>query len=207
MHLSCHRGFAQLNWKGYLWPKKRVQMIYEGVLALFYLCSPELEEPQIPYNINWEEQETADLLAFVQLATKELSLRGLQPTLKPETVRITSSLRIFIGNKELKVRPMAKTVLLLFLKHPEGIPLKHISDYQEELTFYYRRVSRSSTREEIDRRVVKMMDLFNNELNVNIARVNRAVANLVDEASSYLITGDAGYPKSIPLNRKWVIWE
>ena len=182
-------------------------MIFEGVLALFYLCSPELEEPQIPYNINWEEQETADLLAFVQLATKELSLRGLQPTLKPETVRITSSLRIFIGNKELKVRPMAKTVLLLFLKHPEGIPLKHISDYQEELTSYYRRVSRSSTREEIDRRVVKMMDLFNNELNVNIARVNRAVANLVDEASSYLITGDAGYPKSIPLNRKWVIWE
>ena len=102
---------------------------------------------------------------------------------------------------------MAKTVLLLFLKHPEGIPLKHISDYQEELTSYYRRVSRSSTREEIDRRVVKMMDLFNNELNVNIARVNRAVANLVDEASSYLITGDAGYPKSIPPNRKWVIWE
>jgi hypothetical protein len=187
--------------------EKRVQMIYEGVLALFYLCSPELEEPQIPYNINWEEQETADLLAFVQLATKELSLRGLQPTLKPETVRITSSLRIFIGNKELKVRPMAKTVLLLFLKHPEGIPLKHISDYQEELTSYYRRVSKSSTREEIDRRVVKMMDLFNNELNVNIARINRAVANLVDEASSYLITGDAGYPKSIPLNRKWVIWE
>ena len=186
---------------------KRVHMIHEGLLALFYLSSPELEEPQIPYNLNWEEQETADLLAFVQLATKELSLRGLQPTLKPETVRITSSLRIFIGNKELKVRPMAKTVLLLFLKHPEGIPLKHISDYQEELTSYYRRVSRSSTREEIDRRVIKMMDLFNNELNVNIARVNRAVANLVDEASSYLITGDAGYPKSIPLNRKWVIWE
>ena len=158
-------------------------MIYEGVLALFYLCSPELEEPQIPYNINWEEQETADLLAFVQLATKELSLRGLQPTLKPETVRITSSLRIFIGNKELKVRPMAKTVLLLFLKHPEGISLKHISDYQEELTSYYRRVSKSSTREEIDRRVVKMMDLFNNELNVNIARVNRAVANLTENGS------------------------
>ncbi len=182
-------------------------MIHEGVLALFFLTSPEWEEPQMPYNLDWEEQETADLLAFVKLATTELSRRGLPSAQEPETVRVTSSLRVYIGIKELKVRPMAKTVLLLFLNHPEGIPLKHISDYQEELTAYYRRVSRSSTREEIDRRVVKMMDMFNNELNVNIARINRAVANLVDEASRYLITGDAGYPKRIPLDRKWVIWE
>ena len=52
-----------------------------------------------------------------------------------------------------------------------------------------------------------MLDLFNNEINVNIARVNRAVAALVDDASYYRIDGAAGHPKRIRLDRKRVIWE
>ena len=102
---------------------------------------------------------------------------------------------------------MAKTILLLFLKHPEGIALKQIATYELELAKIYRGVSRSSNPSEIENRVQRILDLFNNDLNVNIARVNRALAQLVDNAADYQIVGIAGLPKRIPLDRKWVIWE
>jgi len=159
-----------------------------------------------PYGAGWEERETEELLTFVRLAMKEVARRGIKaPQL--EAVRITRTLRIYIGQKELKVRPMAKTVLLLFLKHPEGIALKSITDYQKELRMYYRRVSRSCDNTTIDQRVCRMMDIFNNDLNVSIARVNSAIANLVDKADNYQIMGTAGAPKRINLDQKLVIWE
>ncbi len=179
----------------------------EGWLAIYYLLSVGLEEPQAPYGVNWEQKETEELLTFVRLALQEVERRGTVLRPVEQTVRITRGLRVYIGPKELKVRPMAKTVLLLFLRHPEGIPLKDIVDYREELAAFYRRVSRSSEPVEIEKRVLHILDLFNNELNVNIARVNKAVAELVDDAEIYRIDGPAGQPKRIPLDRKWVVWE
>ncbi len=182
-------------------------MVDLGVLALRYYISSVLEEPQAPYNLNWEEHQTQELLSFVRQAMQEVERRGLQPFPPPAPVRVTGTLRVFIGPRELKIRPMSKTVLLLFLNHPEGIALKRIAEHRAEMEAYYRRLSRSSDPEAIGRSVDRILDLFNNELNVSIARVNRAVANLVEEASSYQIEGDAGLPKSIRLDRKWVNWE
>lgn len=172
-----------------------------------YLWWHRLEEPRVPYGLKWEEKETEELLTFVRLAMLEIERRGLNPRPLEQTVRITRGLRVYIGPQELKVRPMAKTVLLLFLRHPEGIPLKDIVDYREELAALYRRVSRCSEPVEIEKRILRILDLFNNDLNVNIARVNKAVAALVDDADHYLIVGSAGKPKRIPLDRKWVVWE
>ena len=187
--------------------RKTREMMHEALLALAFLWTHRLEEPQVPYGLNWEEKETEELLTFVRLALRELERRRLTPRPLEQKVRITRGLRVYIGRQELKVRPMAKTVLLLFLRHPEGIPLKDIVDYREELSAFYRRVSRCSEPREIERRVLRILDLFNNDLNVNIARVNKAVAALVDGAGTYQIGGPAGQPKRIPLDRKWVVWE
>lgn len=204
--LSCHGGWGRLQEMS-IFGEKSGGMIDLGILALRYFTCSVLEEPQAPYNLNWEEHQTQELLSFVRQAMQEVERRGLQPLPPPAPVRVTGTLRVFIGPRELKIRPMSKTVLLLFLKHPEGIALKQIAAYRGELAAYYRRLSRSSDPEAIERSVDRILDLFNNELNVSIARVNRAVANLVDEASSYQIEGEAGLPKSIRLDRKWVNWE
>ena len=179
----------------------------EACLLLYYLSSGLLEEPQGRYGVQWEERETEELLCFIRRATQEVERRGIKVSPPVEKVRITRTLRVYLGRNELKIRPMAKTVLLLFLKHPEGISLKQIADYERELAELYRRVSRSSNPGEIECRVQRLMDLFNNDLNVNIARVNGAVAQLVDDAADYRIVGLAGSPKRLQLDRKWVIWE
>ena len=180
-------------------------MTNDALLALFFLSrlgSGALEEGHSRYGTE-EECEARDLLGFVRQA------HGRYAAPAPGLVRITRTLRVYIGPEELKIRPMAKTVLLLFLRHPEGILLKHISDYRAEMTADYSRCMRSLDPEDVERRIQRLMDIFSNDLNVNISRVNAALAALVapEEEQLYRVSGRAGTPKSIRLDRTLVIWE
>lgn len=189
-----------------------------GILALYYLLgrSTGLEEPGVLYGISWEEQDIWELVSFIRQASRELRRRkassvadmpGRYMSPSPVSVRITRGYRVYIGPEELKVRPMAKTVLLLFLRHPEGIPLKCIVDYREELTAIYRKVSRSLEPAAIERSIGRILDIFSNDLNVNIARVNAAVETLVNDPVPYRIEGAPGQVKTILLDRSLVVWE
>lgn len=187
-----------------------------GILALYFLLghNGSLEEPGVLYGIKWEEQETRELVSFIRQASEELQRRGRKADAwgpmygpPPDRVRITRGLRVYIGTQELKVRPMAKTVLLLFLRHPEGIPLKCIADYRQELTRIYGRVCRSQEPAAIERSIGRILDIFSNDLNVNIARVNAAVKELVNNPVPYRIEGAPGQPKTILLDRSLVVWE
>ena len=105
----------------------------ESLLALYYIIGvnqERLESPATFYGRTLEEQETEELLAFVEMAKQELDRRDVlvRKAVGNAGIRITKTLRIYVGTQEVRVRPMAKCVLLLFLKHPEGIVLKEISD-------------------------------------------------------------------------------
>lgn len=180
-------------------------MTQDALLTLFFFSyqGPSAFETTGAHYGNPEEHEVRQLATFLGAA------RGRYAAPSPGVIRVSRALRIFIGDKELKMRPMAKTVLLLFLKHPEGIVLKRIGDYKAEMEADYRRVSRSSSPEEIEMRIGRLLDIFSNELNVNISRVNAALSGLVPiaEESKYLVSGRAGKPKSILLDRTLVIWE
>ena len=183
-----------------------------GLLALQYFLLEDslLEEEGALYGVSLEEQQTADLLAFMRRAQAELHRRRMSfpaAVAAPLPVRITPGLRIYIGEKELKLRPMAKTVLLLFLRHPEGIALKSIADYREELGRLYRRVSRLQEPDAIERCIGRVTDIFENDFCVNISRVNAAVDALLEDPIPYRIGGAAGQPKTIPLDRAMVKWE
>lgn len=187
-------------------------MLDLATLALFYFefrQSSGLEEPAQDYLYKLEDLETKELLSFVRMAIQEIERRNLNLSPQIKSVRITRTLKVFIGGNELRIRPMAKTVLLLFLRHPEGIALKSIADYKDELLYFYRRLSKSSDPKDIQERILKIMDFFNNDLNVNIARVNSAVASLVGnlDGPRYMIEGRSGERKSITLDRSLVHWE
>jgi len=66
-----------------------------------------------------------DILDEIQGATKKLS-----------TVFITNDYRIFLkdyGMKEVVMSPLPKSVFILFMRHPEGILFKQLSNYYDEL--------------------------------------------------------------------------
>ena len=180
-------------------------MTYNSQLVLYYflhLAGNCLESAPPDYSAMAQEREATEVALFVQ----EASALELSPPPLREIIRITRGMRIFIGQEELKMRPMSKAVLLLFLRHPEGIALKDIGDHKEELTRLYSRVARTDSPDKIERSVARLIDIFSNELNVNLSRVNAALSALENDARHH-IDGRAGEKKSFKFFKAIVIWE
>lgn len=192
------------------------EFVLAWVLGLY--SEPVLEEPGDDYAGLLESSESEELISFVRLAVQELRRRrvaedrisqSVRREIAAHRIRVSRDLRVYVDSRELNMRPMAKSVFLLFLKHPEGIVLKDLWDYREELSGLYSRVSRSDDKGVIGKRIENLLDLCSNELNVNISRVNAAISAMVDdwERDSYTIAGRPGTPKTIPLDREFVVWE
>ena len=177
---------------------------YSQLLLYFFLhgAGKCLQEPRTDYSGASELEEAAQVAQFV----RDASALRLSPPPPREIVRITRDYRIYIGREELKLRPMAKAVLLLFLRHPEGIALKHIGDHRAELTRLYSRVSRSDDSARIGKSIDRVLDIFSNELNVNLSRVNAALQALEKE-SRLRIDGRAGASKTLEKEGVILIWE
>lgn len=180
-------------------------MTYNSQLVLYYFLHISgncLESTPPDYSAVAEEREATEAAQFVQSA----GALELTPPPPREIIRITRGMKIYFGEEELRLRPMSKAVLLLFLRHPEGIALKDIGDHKEELTHLYSRVARTDDPGKIERSVSRLMDIFSNELNVNLSRVNAALSALEKDVRHH-IEGRAGERKSFKFFKTIVIWE
>ena len=139
-----------------------------------------------------------DILEEIQGAKKKLS-----------TVFITNDYRIFLkdyGMKEIVMPPLPKSLFILFLRHPEGILFKQLSDYHDELLSIYRNVT---VHENIDRAIESiraMTDPMNNSINEKCSRIRAAFLEVItdDLAQNYYVTGKRGEPKKIIIDRSLV---
>lgn len=110
---------------------------------------------------------------------------------------------------EVKMEPIIKAVYLLFLNHPEGIVLKCLPDYREELTKIYLLLKPTELR---DRARKSIMDVTNptlNSINEKCARIRKLFTEILPKsvAKYYAITGKRGEAKKIDLVRANVIWQ
>lgn len=127
-------------------------------------------------------------------------------------LHITSSHSIILENydhQEVKMDTLTKTVFLLFLKHPEGIRYKELSDYATELEKIYTSITGRTDTKAIRESIESLTDPLSNSINEKVSRVKRAFINAVDEriAKYYYIDGQQGEAKKILLDRSLVIWE
>ena len=103
-----------------------------------------LEDPAVDYLAERvDEMDAAALLEAMELLQDRL--RRLQPAFA-ERIRVTRDFRILLPDRfdtEIRLRPLVKTVFLLFLRHPEGIRFRDLHDYRDELTGLYARISQS----------------------------------------------------------------
>ena len=104
---------------------------------------------------------------------------------------------------------LPKAVFILFLKHPEGLRFKMLSDYYAELKRIYLALKTDSNYEEYETSIKNITDPFNNSINEKCARIREAFVKVIDEniAKNYFVTGQRGEAKKITLDRKLVIWE
>lgn len=104
---------------------------------------------------------------------------------------------------EVKMPAMCRTIYILFLKHPEGIALRNISDHRAELEDIYSMVMPGRSEERTTEAIDNLIDPMNNTLNEYISKIKRCFKTCIidDElANKYCITGKRGKPYSIALD-------
>ena len=165
---------------------------------------------QEAYQLSQEIIERVEKLR--KIGINELIIRSLViEAPKPSRLLVTKDYRLFLpdyNNKEIVMGPLPKAVFLLFLRHPEGIMFKLMSEWKNELLGLYCRCSGRQPDEEMRQSVEKLTDPLSNSLNEKCSRIREAFLREMDDtiARNYYITGDRATPKRIQLDRELVEW-
>ena len=118
---------------------------------------------------------------------------------------------VLAGEKpiEVEMEPLVKAVYLLFLSHPEGIVLKNLPDYREELTQLYLLLRPSGMTERVEKSIMDVTNPTQNSINEKCARIRKIFSEILPKtvARYYAISGRRGEVKKIDLVRANVIWE
>ena len=124
-------------------------------------------------------------VSMIEKLRLEAAKRKLQP------LRITRDYRFLVGQQEVELQPVHKSLYLLFLAHPEGIEFKRLADYREELTRYYMATAKMMDKEKIVDGVDHLVNPLDNAINEKCSRIKKVFLELLDEysASYYIISG------------------
>ncbi len=161
---------------------------------------------QIKDTIN-EQQLINGMPLLLQMLSEDMPKS--QPKYSTESrLVIDDRFRIMLMDYDVSV-PMptlSKALYILFLRHPEGIRLKEMADYREELRVLYMTLS---MRTDLDAQEASIRELTNPEsssINQKLSRINRAFRYALGDASAeaYLIKGTRGERYTISLPRHHV---
>ena len=166
--------------------------------------------------IQLEEMDAVQLIEIIDRASSLLRDRiGYDATAreeKPEKIHITRDYRILLperNNSEVKIAALPKSVFILFLKHPEGIDVCQIDRYSSELYQIYCRITNRLDADGIKDSIQRITDRRSNSFNAHKTQLSRALSRYFSDSTlgSYLISGECGSIRYIPLRRSFVIWD
>ena len=173
-----------------------------------------LEDPAVDYLAGRvDEMDAAALLEAMSLLRKRLSQLGdLEGTDDGERILVTRDYRILLRDRydmEVRMRPLVKTVFLLFLRHPEGIRFGELQRYRDEMMDLYQGISRRGDRQAMEQSIDRLIDPGDNSIHEKAANLAATLEKYFrpEQLPAYILTGKAGTPKRIRLNRNLVTWE
>ena len=180
------------------------------------------EEP-VDYNED-EDQYECDVWRMLEEAkaiVDKLKKRGVSEYMlqrlihgeeKLSRLHITKDYRIFLKDygMEIEMKPLPKILFLLYIKHPEGIYFKDLSDYREELMQYYKGVKNGfiSTPDAV-KRIERLTTPGDNSVNEKSSHIKAAFISKIKDrlASNYYIVGSRAELRKITLPRELVEWD
>ena len=173
-----------------------------------------LEDPAVDYLAERvDRMDAAALLEAMSLIRNRLAeIEALEGTDDGERILVTRDYRILLPDRfgmEIRLRPLVKTVFLLFLRHPEGIRFGDLPDYRNELLDLYKGITRRPSGPETEASIDRLVDPRDNSIHEKAANLSAALSRYFkpQELPAYVLTGKAGAPKRIRLDRSRVEWE
>ena len=130
----------------------------------------------------------------------------------PERLHITSTYRILLPDRydvEIHMPPLVKTLFLFYLRHPEGVRFRDLQHHRRELISLYGAVSGCGEREKQERSIDRLIDPSDNSVNEKASRIAPFLSRYLrpEILETYLLHGNAGAAKHIPLDRTLVEWD
>ena len=181
-----------------------------------------LEDPAVPYGSpeRLDLLEAEELLRLYWAVRERVTALGIDAAAAaataeprgPEILRISDRYRIFLperGGEELRLRPLAKTLFIFFLKHPEGVQAKCLGDFRDELLAIYGRITGRDDAAAVAATVDRLVDATNNSLHENCSRLNARLSAVFPKETldQYRIQGSYAGLRRIALERMYVRWE
>ncbi len=176
-------------------------------------CILALDEDQRFVSLTLLEDMDVRVQKLRAKGINEWTFRGLFKT-KAQLSRlvITKDYRILLpdyNDIEVNMEPLIKAVYFLFLKHPEGITFKELTDYREELLGIYKELKPLGLNKRTIQSIEDVTNPLLNSINEKCARIRAAFVNQFDEhlAKNYFVLGERGEAKKISLPRDLLTWE
>lgn len=148
-----------------------------------------------------KQLENEQRLSLLGEMLDENTLNQLRKQHTPDVVKIyiDNNWRILSRDADIEVKmpTLSKVLYFLFLRHPEGIILKQILDYRDELLKIYLLFSPSRTMQEITKSIDILTDVSDGSLNQKISRVNAAFQSTLSYSNTWQIMGKRGDIKKI----------
>ena len=107
----------------------------------------------------------------------------------------------------IKLEPLPKALYILFLQHPEGIVLKEIQLYEDELKKIYSHVSGRKNPTVINRMFRSLVDPTDNPLHKNLSMIRKCFTSKLNYniARNYIPAHGRTKAHSIPIESEYVI--
>ena len=128
----------------------------------------------------------------------------------PGGITITKDYRILLSESghEIKMRPLAKSLYLFFLKHESGCRMKELPQHENEILRIYNRLTVFDDVQGNRRRIARLVDPLSKSFLEQSSVIRRLFMNELNdlEAQKYCISGGRGETRRIQLDRGHVKW-
>lgn len=125
---------------------------------------------------------------------------------KLSPITVNNDLKVILpayNELELRFSPILRTIYILFLCHPEGIILKQIGNYRNEIENIYLLIKPGGDDNRMKQTIDDLCDPFSDSLRQKLSKINRIVKNSIinpELSTRYIIDGSKGEAYKISLD-------
>ena len=127
---------------------------------------------------------------------------------EPISIIVDSKWKILLPEQNLEIRltPLFKTLYLFFLSRNNGVKLKELSDYKDDLLKIYKKIRPGVEIKKAERSIKELSNAEGATFNSTRTHINKIITELLKEplADFYRITGEKGKPYSIKVPKKLI---
>jgi hypothetical protein len=154
--------------------------------------APKLTPPEINHVLELLES----------LRIKMLFAQNMRQHIQPSPLMVTPENNLVIpayGNLEIRMKPLEKTLYLLFIRHPEGIHLTSLVEHKSELQEIYANISSLGSLEEMRQSIDDMCNALHNSASEKLSKIKGHFEKALGKelAKHYYIQGKRGERKRI----------